>query len=247
MVPRTGPLSASFALAIRSWYQRGKSSARGVSTRAMTAHPMRRAWGHALGRGIGSICRHDLPDPHAGAAPTAEPEAPDLAHLAARWVSWAAHIGGRPARSPTGPAGTPGITSPPTCGSSRVRTVALRNGNCAVLPTAALLPGVLLVAGRRRPGGRGRPQRERARAARRAADRADTGRFGRAVPGPVSTTSSPCGRGRCLSPARAVGAIPPPRPGRHDLSFGGPTAGGSGRGAVPDRGALNDLQFDHHD
>ncbi len=27
MVPRTGPLSASSALLIRSWYQRGKSSA----------------------------------------------------------------------------------------------------------------------------------------------------------------------------------------------------------------------------
>src|SRR6266536_3852235 len=39
MVPRTGPLSASSALAIRSWYQRGKSSARGVSTRATAAHP----------------------------------------------------------------------------------------------------------------------------------------------------------------------------------------------------------------
>ena len=32
MVPRTGPLSASSALAITSWYQRGKSTARGVST-----------------------------------------------------------------------------------------------------------------------------------------------------------------------------------------------------------------------
>src|SRR3954462_5071382 len=41
MVPRTGPLSASCALAIRSWYQRGKSSARSVSTRAMTRHPSR--------------------------------------------------------------------------------------------------------------------------------------------------------------------------------------------------------------
>src|SRR2546421_5278902 len=37
MVPRTGPLSASSALAITSWYQRGKSSARGVSTRATSA------------------------------------------------------------------------------------------------------------------------------------------------------------------------------------------------------------------
>src|SRR5262249_51696471 len=34
MVPRTGPLSASSALLIRSWYQRGKSSARGVRTGA---------------------------------------------------------------------------------------------------------------------------------------------------------------------------------------------------------------------
>ena len=32
MVPRTGPLSASSALATTSWYQRGKSSAWGVST-----------------------------------------------------------------------------------------------------------------------------------------------------------------------------------------------------------------------
>ena len=39
MVPRTGPLSASSALVITSWYQRGKSSARGVSTRAMRRHP----------------------------------------------------------------------------------------------------------------------------------------------------------------------------------------------------------------
>ena len=39
MVPRTGPLSASSALAITSWYQRGKSSARGVSTLAMTGNP----------------------------------------------------------------------------------------------------------------------------------------------------------------------------------------------------------------
>src|SRR5436190_15286430 len=38
MVPRTGPLSASSALVIRSWYQRGKSSAREVSTRATSAH-----------------------------------------------------------------------------------------------------------------------------------------------------------------------------------------------------------------
>src|SRR3954469_7027142 len=41
MVPRTGPLSASSAFAITSWYQRGKSSARGVSTRAMTENPRR--------------------------------------------------------------------------------------------------------------------------------------------------------------------------------------------------------------
>src|SRR4051794_13498854 len=34
MVPRTGPLSASSALLIRSWYQRGKSSAWGVRTGA---------------------------------------------------------------------------------------------------------------------------------------------------------------------------------------------------------------------
>src|SRR5437764_15030400 len=34
MVPRTGPLSASSALVTRSWYQRGKSSAWGVSTGA---------------------------------------------------------------------------------------------------------------------------------------------------------------------------------------------------------------------
>ena len=32
IVPRTGPLSASSALAMTSWYQRGKSSACGVST-----------------------------------------------------------------------------------------------------------------------------------------------------------------------------------------------------------------------
>src|SRR4051795_8564790 len=32
MVPRTGPLSASSALATTSWYQRGKSSDCGVST-----------------------------------------------------------------------------------------------------------------------------------------------------------------------------------------------------------------------
>ena len=35
MVPRTGPLSASSALATTSWYQRGKSSACGVSTGAL--------------------------------------------------------------------------------------------------------------------------------------------------------------------------------------------------------------------
>src|SRR5262245_49192152 len=38
MVPRTGPLSASSAFASTSWYQRGKSSARGVSTRAIGAN-----------------------------------------------------------------------------------------------------------------------------------------------------------------------------------------------------------------
>ena len=43
IVPRTGPLSASSAFAMTSWYQRGKSSARGVSTRAMTANPRPRA------------------------------------------------------------------------------------------------------------------------------------------------------------------------------------------------------------
>src|SRR5687768_13655872 len=32
IVPRTGPFSASSALATTSWYQRGKSSARGVTT-----------------------------------------------------------------------------------------------------------------------------------------------------------------------------------------------------------------------
>src|SRR5262245_20460062 len=38
IVPRTGPLSASSALLRTSWYQRGKSSARGVRTggRGMT-------------------------------------------------------------------------------------------------------------------------------------------------------------------------------------------------------------------
>src|SRR5437899_927309 len=34
IVPRTGPFSASSALATTSWYQRGKSSACGVSTGA---------------------------------------------------------------------------------------------------------------------------------------------------------------------------------------------------------------------
>src|ERR1700740_3252307 len=38
MVPRTGPLSANSAFASTSWYQRGKSSARGVSTRAIGAN-----------------------------------------------------------------------------------------------------------------------------------------------------------------------------------------------------------------
>src|SRR4051812_27467552 len=35
IVPRTGPLSASSAFATTSWYQRGKSSERGVSTGAL--------------------------------------------------------------------------------------------------------------------------------------------------------------------------------------------------------------------
>src|SRR3954453_21386593 len=35
IVPRTGPLSASSALVWTSWYQRGKSSAWGVSTGAL--------------------------------------------------------------------------------------------------------------------------------------------------------------------------------------------------------------------
>src|SRR5687768_5208797 len=35
IVPRTGPLSASSALVMMSWYQRGKSSAWGVSTGAL--------------------------------------------------------------------------------------------------------------------------------------------------------------------------------------------------------------------
>ena len=35
MVPRTGPFSASCAFWRMSWYQRGKSSARGVSTGAL--------------------------------------------------------------------------------------------------------------------------------------------------------------------------------------------------------------------
>lgn len=35
MVPRTGPLSASSALVVKSWYQRGKSSAREVRTGAL--------------------------------------------------------------------------------------------------------------------------------------------------------------------------------------------------------------------
>src|SRR5919109_4673139 len=38
IVPRTGPFSASCALATTSWYQRGKSSACGVSTRAIGRH-----------------------------------------------------------------------------------------------------------------------------------------------------------------------------------------------------------------
>src|SRR5262245_56532108 len=36
MVPRTGPLSANSALVMTSWYQRGESSACGVSTAAMS-------------------------------------------------------------------------------------------------------------------------------------------------------------------------------------------------------------------
>ena len=40
MVPRTGPLSASSALLIRSWYQRGKSSAWGVRTGALAMGAM---------------------------------------------------------------------------------------------------------------------------------------------------------------------------------------------------------------
>src|SRR3954454_8034598 len=39
MVPRTGPFSASSALLRTSWYQRGKSSARGVSTGALAMEP----------------------------------------------------------------------------------------------------------------------------------------------------------------------------------------------------------------
>ena len=45
MVPRTGPLSASSARATTSWYQRGKSSARGVSP--PLAAPARSASGRA--------------------------------------------------------------------------------------------------------------------------------------------------------------------------------------------------------
>src|SRR5687768_40267 len=39
IVPRTGPLSASSALATTSWYQRGKSSAWGVRTGALAMRP----------------------------------------------------------------------------------------------------------------------------------------------------------------------------------------------------------------
>src|SRR6476661_6463715 len=55
MVPRTGPLSASSALAMTSWYQRGKSSDWGVST-VLGMRPILRSAGHGapwhfLGRG----------------------------------------------------------------------------------------------------------------------------------------------------------------------------------------------------
>src|SRR3954471_16042076 len=57
MVPRTGPLSASSALATTSWYHRGKSVACGVriGAFAMTADPTRRSKlpgrpGEAVGR-----------------------------------------------------------------------------------------------------------------------------------------------------------------------------------------------------
>src|SRR5215475_15775844 len=54
IVPRTGPLSVSSALAITSWYQRGKSSACGVSTLAMpqegTGWPSHRTTHPAIAR-----------------------------------------------------------------------------------------------------------------------------------------------------------------------------------------------------
>src|SRR5919107_101753 len=49
IVPRTGPLSASSALATTSWYQRGKSSARGVRTGALAIG------GEATGGGGGAV------------------------------------------------------------------------------------------------------------------------------------------------------------------------------------------------
>ena len=52
IVPRTGPLSASSALATTSWYQRGKSSAWGVSTGALPLPAMRRHyWPHSRALG----------------------------------------------------------------------------------------------------------------------------------------------------------------------------------------------------
>src|SRR4051812_41719861 len=52
MVPRTGPFSASSALATTSWYQRGKSVAWGVRTGALAMIPNLEA-GRGPGRGGG--------------------------------------------------------------------------------------------------------------------------------------------------------------------------------------------------
>lgn len=168
-------------------------------------------------------------NPHTGPAPTSEPEAPDLAHLAARWVSWVARH-----RRPTSPIADrsgrhAGHHQPAdvwflagTHGGSAQRNCVVPAGRPLFFPAFCWWQ----VGGETGPA------------------EADLNATGHAQLDGLPIALTPAGSAEPF-PVRGFfnnvvtmwpwsmsvscwglwGLIPPPRPGRHDLSFGGTDGG----------------------